>query len=62
MLNAPYIYPNPTRDCIWRCGFRDLCLATNRDDDVDYLKKNMYRKRPLDENSVYRRETMIDES
>jgi hypothetical protein len=29
-----YCYPNPTRDCIWDCPCRDLCLAMDRKDDV----------------------------
>ena len=29
-----YCYPSPTRDCIWDCPCRDLCLAMDRKDDV----------------------------
>lgn len=29
------LYPNPTRDCHWDCGLRDICLMVDRDDDWD---------------------------
>ena len=29
-----YCYPTPTRDCIWDCPCRDLCLALDRKDEV----------------------------
>lgn len=33
MLNPDlYCYPSPTRDCIWDCPIRSLCLAQDRDD------------------------------
>jgi len=35
MINpAQYIYPNPTRDCSWRCGFLQACI--NYDDGSDW--------------------------
>ena len=35
MLNPELpLYPNPTRDCIWDCAFRSVCLAM--DDGSDY--------------------------
>ena len=60
MLNAPYIYPNPTWDCSWKCDFKTLCLATNRNDDIEYLKTTLYRTRVLDEKSVYARESTVE--
>lgn len=57
MLNDPYIYPNPCRDCKWKCDYLTLCLATNRNDDVEYLKQTLYRKREYEDGSVYNRET-----
>lgn len=57
MLNQPYIYPNPTWDCKWKCDYKDLCLAMNRNDDLDYLLKTLYRKREKEADSVYNRET-----
>lgn len=56
MLNDPYIYPSPTRDCKWKCDYKDLCLAINRNDDVEYLKNALFRKREKEEGSVYDRE------
>jgi len=29
-----YCYPNPTRDCIWDCPFRDMCVAIDKKDDI----------------------------
>lgn len=60
MLNAPYIYPNPTWDCRWKCDYKDLCLAMNRNDDVEYLRKALYRKREKEDQSVYNRESTIE--
>ena len=60
MLNQPYIYPNPTRDCKWKCDYKDLCLAMNRNDDVDYLKKTLFHSRETEAGSVYARETTND--
>ena len=59
MLNSPYIYPNPTWDCSWKCDFKPLCLATNRDDDTEYLETTLYRKRIPEEQSVYARESTV---
>lgn len=56
MLNDPYIYPSPTWDCRWKCDFKDLCLTMNRNDDVDYLLKTLYRPRQVEEGSEYARE------
>lgn len=56
MLNDPFIYPNPCWDCRWKCDFRPLCVAVNRNDDVEYLVNSMYRKRDVEEGSVYNRE------
>lgn len=34
MLNPDlYCYPSPTRDCIWDCPIRELCLAMDRGDN-----------------------------
>ncbi len=27
-----YLFPNPTRDCIWDCNFREICLKTDADE------------------------------
>lgn len=56
MLNAPYIYPNPTRDCKWKCDYMPLCIAMNRNDDVAFMINSMYRPRVKEEDSVYNRE------
>ena len=56
MLNDPYIYPTPTWDCRWKCDYRTLCVAMNRNDDMDYLLKTLYRKRQVEEDSEYARE------
>jgi hypothetical protein len=58
MLNAPYIYPNPNWDCKWRCDYKELCLAQNRNDDVEWMLESMYQK--SDRGSVYVRESTIE--
>ena len=30
-----YLFPNPTRDCIWDCNFREACLMMDRGQDKD---------------------------
>ena len=45
------IYPNPTRDCSWKCPFKDICEAYNMKMPIEPL---------LDEYEV-RNETMNDE-
>lgn len=42
-----YLFPNPTRDCIWDCPLRDVCLAMddNRMDDVNLILTTDYEKR-----------------
>lgn len=51
MLNpCLYCYPAPTRDCIWDCQIRDICLAMDREDQAlvqeSYLN---YEPRPRGE-------------
>ena len=53
MLNAPNIYPNFTQDCSWKCDYIPLCLGICKGDDVQYLLESQYRKRKLEEDSVY---------
>lgn len=45
-----YLYPNPTRDCIWDCPLRDVCLALDRGEmaEVELTLQN-YEKRPRGE-------------
>ena len=45
-----YCYPNPTRDCIWDCPCRDLCLALDRKDEtaVNEFMQN-FEQRPRNE-------------
>ena len=35
------LYPNPTRDCSWDCGLRDVCLMMDRDDDWDFVLNDL---------------------
>lgn len=51
MINPDfYRYPSPTRDCIWDCPLRDICLAMDRDEmsEVELALQN-YEKRPRGE-------------
>ena len=45
-----YCYPSPTRDCIWDCPCRDLCLALDRKDEaaINEFMKN-FEQRPRNE-------------
>lgn len=52
MLNPNlYLYPNPTRDCIWDCPLRDVCLAYDdgRYDEVEFILSSCYEPRPRGE-------------
>jgi len=51
MLNPDlYCYPNPTRDCIWDCPVRDVCIASDRGDTdtIEAFFKD-WEKRPRNE-------------
>lgn len=40
-----FIYPNPTRDCIWDCAeFRPICLAMDEGDDWGRIIEDFYRE------------------
>jgi hypothetical protein len=51
MLTTPYFYPNPTRDCIWDCPARDMCLMQDRKEwnDIEALITLEWEQRPRDE-------------
>lgn len=51
MLTTPYCYPNPTRDCIWDCPVRDICLMEDRKewDDIDQVLSLEWEERPRNE-------------
>lgn len=38
------IYPRPSRDCIWKCDFREVCIAMNQGADYQYMLDTMYEK------------------
>lgn len=46
------LYPNPTRDCIWSCGFRSLCIAMDDGSDVEFLLSSAFRPRDRTANLV----------
>lgn len=56
MLNDPFLYTNPTWNCKWKCDYREICKAMNRNDDVTFMLENMFQKRVEDEASVYCRQ------
>lgn len=60
MLNAPYCYPNFTWDCRWKCDFKELCLAMEKGEDVEWMKDALFQKRAVEEKSVYLRESTIE--
>lgn len=52
MMLSPdlHCYPNPTRDCIWECPIRDMCLAMDRKDhDVIEQMMLQWQLRPRTE-------------
>jgi hypothetical protein len=53
MLVSNYLYPNPTRDCIWDCPVRDICLAMDdgRQKEVELTLDADYEQRPREEDS-----------
>jgi hypothetical protein len=46
-----HLYPNPTRDCIWDCNFRDACLMMDRGEQhlVDAWIEQGFEQRPREE-------------
>jgi hypothetical protein len=46
-----YLYPNPTRDCIWDCPLRDVCLAVDddREEEAKFILETSYEQRPRGE-------------
>lgn len=46
-----YLFPNPTRDCIWDCPFRDACLMMERGEEsqVKAWLEADFEKRPREE-------------
>lgn len=44
--NLP-LYPNPTRDCVWDCSFKPVCLAMDDGSDWEYLLKENYQRREV---------------
>lgn len=50
MLNPTLpLYPNPTRDCIWDCNFRSVCLAMDDGSDWGHILKTEYTDQEEDE-------------
>jgi hypothetical protein len=46
-----YLFPNPTRDCIWDCDFRDTCLRMDNGDERQAMLDLWvaYEERPREE-------------
>lgn len=40
-----YLYRNPTRDCMWDCDFRSVCLCMSDGSDSQYLIDSCYKVR-----------------
>lgn len=36
-IRNPAIFPSPTKDCAWECGFRQACYAANYGGDAEYV-------------------------
>ena len=50
-MTRPYlpIYPTPTRDCVWACGYSDLCRTRLTGGDVEFTIQANYREASNDE-------------
>ena len=42
--NLP-LYPNPTRDCIWDCEFRSVCIAMDDGSDWEFILQEEFRQK-----------------
>jgi len=49
MLSADAFYPNPTRDCVWDCDFKEACLMIQNKADVESYLEGMYEERSKEE-------------
>jgi hypothetical protein len=63
VVNAMYrkcFYPNPTRDCGWKCDYKALCIALNHDDQITFKNrmKNHYQIKP--QRGIYYRSEFND--
>jgi hypothetical protein len=46
MLNPELpLYPNPTRDCMWDCSFRSVCLAMDDGSDWQFILNSEFAVR-----------------
>lgn len=39
------MFPTPSRDCNWKCDFREVCISMNQGHDYDYLLEKEFDKR-----------------
>jgi len=54
MINPDlYLFPNPTRDCIWDCPLRDICIAIEegRHEETEFMLKSSFVERPHKEDN-----------
>lgn len=47
-----HLYRNPTRDCMWDCDFRSVCLCMSDGSDYQYLLDSCYKYRPPQEQNM----------
>jgi|AntDeeMinimDraft_6_1070357.scaffolds.fasta_scaffold00567_9 CRISPR/Cas system-associated exonuclease Cas4 (RecB family) len=38
------MFPAPSRDCNWKCDFREVCISMNQGHDYDYLLEKGFKK------------------
>jgi len=47
----PMLYPRTSRDCSWRCAFKDICAMVDDGDDIEFvLEQNYYVRETQDDN------------
>lgn len=44
----PLLYPNPNRDCTWRCDFVDICAMVDEGGDYEHILETAYEVRSHD--------------
>ncbi len=44
MAENPRIYPTPSRDCNWFCGFKEICVMMNDGLDYKFVLENLFKQ------------------
>lgn len=44
-VESPYLYPRTSRDCGWRCSFKEVCNMIDDGDDYEFVLEQHYYRR-----------------